>query len=159
MEIYVVRHGQTVVGREPKEIWDSYGPLGPPLNDESIQKSRKLQAQFRDLGIDVGTEPAAISQYLRTRQTAVAAGFKTIHENALLNEINTENPARSQQLIKQGQVPEEARVAAEVLLLRPLKERVWFTHGLVIAALLLVTGQNSSEDLEPPYAEIIKIQL
>ncbi len=159
MKIYLVRHGQTVVKREPKDIWDSYGPQGPPINKEAEAKARELHNQFASLGIDGAREPAAVSEYLRVRQTAECAGFKILRTDRLLNEINTNNPMLSRQLVKIGQVPPEAKAAAQQLLANPPAEKVWFTHGLVIAALLLETGQNTSQNLEPGFAEIIQFDI
>jgi hypothetical protein len=80
-------------------------------------------------------KPVAVSELLRTKQTAEIAGFKTININPLLNEVNTPDPVHTKELIKQKILPEEALAAAKALLSNPPKEGVWVTHGLVIAAL------------------------
>jgi len=158
MRIYLVRHGQTVVSRDKKEAWESYGLFGPPLSNAAIEKSHELSAHFGVLGIDVESEVAATSEYLRARQTAEYAGFTSV-ENPLLNEVKTTDSHQSRAMLKEGKVPEEAEAAARALLRDMPAERIWFTHGLIIAGLLYLTGQTKSQDLEPPFATIITIDV
>ncbi len=51
-----------------------------------------LRNAFIGLGIDLANERVAVSELLRTKQTAEHAGLKRLHTYSVLNEINTGVP-------------------------------------------------------------------
>jgi hypothetical protein len=76
-----------------------------------------------------------------------------------LNEVKTADPQHTQQLIEKRILPAEAIKVAEKLLANPPRERIWVTHGLVIAALLQELGKLEPDTFIPGFCEIIEIEL
>lgn len=84
--ILLVRHAKSVGGRHDRHL---YPKEGAPLDDKGFDDAAKLKSEFLDRGINLVTEPVAVSQLVRTRQTAEWAGLKNIKEYASLNEVNS----------------------------------------------------------------------
>lgn len=156
MKYLVIRHAKTDANRLTRAV---FGKSGAPINDEGKQQAKKLHDELIKLNIDPVTEPVVVSELLRTQQTAELAGFKKIEANPLLNEVNTADPKHTLELVAQGKLPEEAIVAARTILANPPKQRIWVTHGLVIAAILQLTGPVNAEELIPKHCEIAEIDI
>lgn len=77
----------------------------------------------------------------------------------MLNEVKTPDPQKTNELIAQGTIPEEARAAAQRILANPPKELIWVTHGQVIAALLEALGQADPHNRIPDFCEVRHIEL
>jgi len=139
MKYFVIRHAETDATRLNGHM---FGKEGAPLNDAGILTAKKLHDKLKTLGIDPADAKVAVSELLRTRQTALAAGFPkpNLVVNALLNEVNTGNPEATNVLVSQGKLPAKAIEAAQAIIDNPPKERVWVTHGLVLGALREVLG-------------------
>jgi len=133
-----------------------YGKQGAPLNDTGILRAKALRAELQQYGLGLDREPVAVSELLRTSQTAEQAGCKLLVVNPLLNEVNTGDPAKTNELISQGMVPKEAIVAARKLLAQPPAQKVWFTHGLVVAALL--RELHRTDKFVPDFCEIVEME-
>ena len=101
----------------------------------------------------------AVSDLSRTKQTAQYAGFKCIVVNPLLNEINTNNPQKTLELVAQNKVPKQATIMARKIINNPPKEKVWVTHGLVIAAIQVELGLLDFAKFIPDYCEIRSIDI
>jgi phosphohistidine phosphatase SixA len=147
----VVRHAQTDANRITRVL---YGKEGASINELGVSQAKKLASELSSYGIDPNTEPVAVSELKRTYQTATEAGFKNIVINPLLNEVMTNKPAKTQQLVKSQRVPEEALRVARALLANPPKEKFLITHGLVIAALAIELGVDYENNLIPRFCEI-----
>lgn len=65
--ILLVRHAKSVGGRHDRHL---YPKEGAPLDDKGFDDAAKLKSEFLDRGINLVTEPVAVSQLVRTRQTA-----------------------------------------------------------------------------------------
>ncbi|HEY4161390.1 MAG TPA: phosphoglycerate mutase family protein [Candidatus Saccharimonadales bacterium] len=136
-----------------------YDKAGGPIIEKGVAQAEGLGRLLALRGVDVTQEPVAVSEMLRTRQTAERAGFTDIRANPLLNEVNTADPQRTLTLVTEGKLPEEAIAAARAILANPPPENIWVTHGLPMAALLVELGLSDSEHFIPGNCEIRGIQL
>ncbi len=155
MKYFVVRHAQTDANRITRA---AFGVEGAPINDTGKEQAKSLKRILLEKGIDPETEPVAVSELLRARQTAEVAGFKRIFINGLLNEVNADNPEKTLDLISQAKVPEMAARAAQALIANPPSEQVWVTHGLLIAALESELGISNMDKFIPDYCEVREIE-
>lgn len=105
-------------------------------------------------------EAVATSQYRRTQQAARYAGFKTLHAYAGLNEVQHGVPLLElRSMLDNGQIPDTAMAAAESVLEHPPSEAVWFTHGLVIAAMSRLLGGYEERRLVPRFCEVREFEI
>lgn len=149
-KVIIIRHAKASGGRHDKHLFPKEGA---PLSDEGRKAILGLKDELERLGIDVANEPVAISELLRTRQTAELAGFKNIIEYASLNEIETGlGPEELAGVIAQKIIPEVASAAARKLLKYPPRENVWVTHGMLIAGIAEVLDIPSSKLYIPEMA-------
>lgn len=155
MKYLVIRHGKTDANRLTRAV---FGKAGAPLNDEGQVQAKKLKSKLKSIGID-DTTPVAVSELLRTHETATYAGLKNITINPLLNEVNTSDPQRTLDLVAEGKLPQEAIKAAEAIINNPPKEKVWVTHGLVVAAIQELLGRSDNESFIPDYCEVRTVDI
>lgn len=156
MKQYVVRHASTGVTRD---LRGKYGPAGPPLSDIGIQEAKRLQQALLKAGIDSTMESVAVSDYLRTQQTAELAGFKTLHINAKLEEIYTGIPnPELKAMLAERKLPPIVLERAQAILDNPPKEKVWITHGLVIMGLFGFLGFTADEFF-PVHAKVYEFDI
>jgi broad specificity phosphatase PhoE len=156
MRYILIRHGKTDANRLTRM---AFGKQGAPLNKLGISQAKNLRKRLHAYGFDLATEPVAASELLRTAQTAQHAGLQIITIYAALNEVKTPNPQHTQLLIEKKILPPEAIEAAKNLLANPPKERVWVTHGLVIAAIMHELGKLNPDVFIPGFCEIVEIDL
>jgi broad specificity phosphatase PhoE len=156
MRYTLIRHGKTDANRLTRA---AFGKQGAPLNMVGISQTKKLRKQLLNYGFDLATEPVAVSELLRTAQTAQYAGLQNVKAYSLLNEVKTPDPRHTQRLIEKKVLPAEATKAARKLLANPPKGRIWVTHGLIIAALLQELGKLERGTFIPGFCEIIEIDL
>lgn len=156
MRYFIIRHGKTDANRMTRA---AYGKQGAPLNDEGIQQATALRAALRKHGIDLAKEPVAVSELLRAQQTAQFAGLKNIAVNPALNEVNPPDPQKTTEELKRGILAPEAIAAARKVLANPPKEKIWVTHGLLIAAILSELKLADAHDWMPGFCEIREIEL
>lgn len=156
MKYLLVRHAQTDANRLTRA---SFGKRGAPLNKIGVESAKLLYDKLKKLGIDPSHEPVAVSELIRTRQTAEYAGFKQIVAYKLINEVGSTNPYKTQELISKGVIPDEAIESAKNILLNPPNERVWVTHGLIIAAIMNELAVSNPDKLIVDFCEITQISL
>ncbi|HEU4966843.1 MAG TPA: histidine phosphatase family protein [Candidatus Saccharimonadales bacterium] len=156
MKYLLIRHGKTDANRTTRA---AYGTQGAPLNDDGIQQAKALRWELLKHDIILSNEPAAVSELLRAKQTAEVAGLKNIHTNSLLNEVNTPDQQKTTEDIKKGILAPEAIAAAKKLLANPPKERIWVTHGQLIAAILAELKQADPDTFMPDFCEIRVVEL
>ncbi len=148
---FVIRHGETGVRRNDRKL---HGIHGPPLNNEGKIQAQRLHTEFVKLNIDPRYHPVAVSEFLRTKQTAEEAGFLLVTQYKILNEISTglkQNDLKK--FINDRQLPQIVLDKAKELLDRPPKEKIWITHGLVIMGLHQLLG-ISEKPFDPPKGTI-----
>jgi len=152
----LIRHGKTDADRLTRA---AFGKSGAPLSDAGKAQATKLKEELLSRSIDLDQELVVVSQLLRTIETARLAGFTNIEVNPLLNEVNTDNPQNTLNLVAQGLVPQEAIDAAKAIISNPPAAKIWVTHGLVIAAIQYVLGQVDPDHFVPNFCEVREIEL
>ncbi len=152
----LIRHGKTDASRTTRA---AFGKQGAPLNDEGTQQAKALRWELLKRNIILGNEPVAVSELLRARQTAEVAGLKNTVANSFLNEVNTLDPQKTTEDIKKGILAPEAIAAAKRLLANPPKEKIWVTHGQLIAAILAELKQTDPKKFMPDFCEIREVEL
>lgn len=156
MKRFVVRHGFTGVNRDQR---DAFGAQGPPLDELGRKQAVELNKALIQLGIDPNTEPVAISELLRTKQTAELAGFTNMQVRPVLNEVQTGlEPETLKEMLQKRDCPEAVLERARQLLANPPDERVWVAHGLLIIGLHEVLG-ISRDPYIPEFCEIIQLDI
>lgn len=154
MKYLLIRHANAGMSDKARL---AYGKAGPPIRDIKDANITKLHQQLIKLQVDFNNEPIAVSEMLRTKQTATVAGLAILNPYAILNEIDTGDIDNTLRLMALGEVPAEAIKAANTIINNPPKERIWVTHGLLIAALQLATKTSNPNHFEPDYCEISEI--
>lgn len=155
MKYLLIRHAKTDANRLTRV---AFGKEGAPINVFGEQQAQELRKKLIKIGIDTNKEVVAVSELLRTKQTAESAGFKHFSVNSVLNEVNTDNPQRTLELVAQAKLPEQAIVAAKAIVAKPPKEKIWVTHGLVIAAIQVELGLSDPQNFIPDYCEIREVE-
>jgi hypothetical protein len=157
VRIYVIRHGFSTANNRDNIGTMAFGAKNASLEDEGIdQAERGAEKLHNEYAIKPKVIPVAVSQLLRTRETAQVMGFRQIKPYALLNEVEHEMNGRALRiLLDGGGLPNAAIHAAKSLIDNPPSEKVWVTHGLIIAGLSRILGADQSfERLIPRFCEI-----
>lgn len=155
--VYIIRHGTSEGNRHNQA---SFGPEGGALNHQGIQEAKALRKELHSLSIDVQTEPAASSIMKRAYETALYAGFKQINKYTSLNEVGGDLPADAlDSMLETREAPPSAIAAARKLLSNPPPEKIWVTHGQLIAGIAYVLGIPSSTLFIPKMGTITRIEL
>ncbi|HKU18893.1 MAG TPA: phosphoglycerate mutase family protein [Candidatus Saccharimonadales bacterium] len=155
--VFVIRHAMPTGSRHNQA---AFGPQGGPLTEAGVQQAKSLTLRLQEFGIDVTTEPVATSFAKRAYETAKYAGFRRIQKYASLGEVGGDlSPAVLDALIAAKQVPPAAVAAAHALLAQPPQERVWVTHGQLIAGIAYVLRIPPTELFIPPMGSLTKLSL
>lgn len=153
--IIIIRHAKAEGGRHDRHLFPKEGA---PLIEDGREAASLLTRKLLALGVDPAHQPVAVSELIRTHQTAEAAGFKTIKVYSVLNEVNSDlTPAKLDALIGERIVPKQALSAAKRLLKSPPAENVWITHGMLIAGLAEELGMAKNTLYIPEMASAIEI--
>lgn len=155
MSILVIRHALSEANNRDNVGTMAFGAKDAPLmqkgREQAVQRAATLRSEF---GVNAATTPVAISRLLRTKETAQCLGFKQWTEYPLLDEVeHGMDGADLRALLDSGGLPRAALANAEALRQNPPSERVWVTHGLVIAGLCQLLGQTAYERLIPRFCE------
>ncbi|MEV6768734.1 phosphoglycerate mutase family protein [Nocardia sp. NPDC051030] len=159
MTVLVVRHGLSEANNRANVGTAAFGAADAPLMVLGHQQARAVGVRLRDrYGLAPDIE-VAVSTMLRTQQTARSAGFirQTVHP--ALDEVRLTDLAETRRAIDAEELPEAARAAAARVLERPPAQRVWFTHGLLIAALCAALDLPSASRFIPRFCEIRELPL
>lgn len=151
MKRLVIRHAQSEANRTTRP---AFGEAGAQLTKGGINQCFNLGVVLIAMGVDRKDEAVAVSEKIRTQQTARHVGFIWTEIYPILNEVSTNIPPLDLLVqLHKGQLPFEAIARAESILDDPPEERIWITHGLVIAGLREVLGMRS-EPLVPGFCEV-----
>lgn len=154
--ILLIRHAKSEGNRFDRHL---FGVKGAPLDKTGISQAEKLHSKLADTKTDF-TQTVAVSEMIRTQQTAETAGFLKTRSYKLLNEVHHGlSKDQLKVLLAEKRVPEQAITAAKKLLSNPPAEAVWFTHGMLIAAIAEVLNIPKSELYIPDMATISEITL
>ena len=160
MSILVIRHAISEANNRDNIGTLAFGaknaPLMKTLAPEQIRRCKK--ELWDTYAINTTRVAVATSELERTKETARGLGFRKLHPNALLNEVEH---GLEREVFKQmkhaRQLPPAAIKAAEAILANPPVEKVWVAHGLVIAGLCHVLRprlQHTFEHFIPRFCEI-----
>lgn len=170
--IYLARHAQSTVNAGELAFGNRLAPLTP----EGMGQVRYLRDKFLfSAGIvpERYRRPVLASEFVRTRDTAMATGFRQINQSALINESRLEEDVlRGMDVINRhrvtGWVPEETldRARTFISLVREggLEHEIFFTHGMFIASVLTELGDpnhqfNEKRGLIPLQASLTVVEL
>jgi phosphohistidine phosphatase SixA len=155
--VYIIRHGTTEGNRYNQA---SFGPEGGALTEQGIQEAQTLYGQLKGFGLDPFTEPVASSYMKRAYETAKYAGFKQINKYTSLNEVGGDLPPEVLgAMLESKEAPLSAIVSAQSILKQPPPEKVWVTHGQLIAGLAYALGIPPSVLFIPRMGSITKLNI
>jgi hypothetical protein len=126
---------------------------------QAADAAKDLTAAY---SVHIPGTPVAVSTMRRTGETALAMGFRLQTGYAQLSEVADHGMdlADLRKMLNAGELPDAAVTRAEMLLSSPMEERIWITHGLVIAGLCKVLGlQEDHERLVPRFCEIRELPI
>ncbi|MEO7617210.1 MAG: phosphoglycerate mutase family protein [Candidatus Saccharibacteria bacterium] len=159
--VYLVRHGLSEANNRDNIGTPAFASTGAPLMELGREHARKAGVELVQDWSHDPLMPVAVSELLRTQETAFEAGFVRQKTYPILNESYSEldYPAL-RQLLDDGDLPAAAFESARLLLADPPLEKVWFTHGLVIAGVCDILGiADQFDSLIPRFGEIRKIEI
>jgi len=160
MKVAIVRHGISEANNRNNVGTMAFANPNAPLMGLGRE-------QAKDLGVEMviargfsSDEPIAVSELVRVQETARLAGFYTTRAYPGLNEAVHGLPLDDlRTLLGKGELPPKAIVQAETLLNNPPEERIWISHGLVIAGLCQALGIYQDKRLIPAFCEIRELDL
>jgi broad specificity phosphatase PhoE len=158
MSVLVARHAFSEANNKQSL---AFGQVEARLTPEGRAQAKNLGQCFtRICGIDLTAIPVAVSELLRSEETAIEAGFRVRITNPLLNEVASGLREEEYKHAKETRtLPEAAREAAVRLLESPPAESVWIAHGLLIAGLCDVLQVAQDRSFIPKFCEIRELPL
>ncbi len=145
-EILLIRHAQSEAnvlvagGGQATAVGHSMSPLTPRGVKQSLQLAATLESDYGIVPSEYDRAVAA-SEFLRPLQTAEYAGFKAIHTQPLLNELDVPdeyipNRGTIKKHAAERWIPDNQGRVQEFLTRvrdKDLDYQIYFTHGLFIA--------------------------
>lgn len=162
MNILVGRHALSEGNNRENLGTPLFGHPDAPLMELGRGQSQDMGRAFLEkYGIMPANTPVAVSNMLRSQETAQYAGFAQLVQYVQLNEVDTElDNTILHQWISEKRHTEIALKAARLILENPPKESVWITHGLVIASLCeILKVSDQFENFLPTFCEIRELQI
>jgi hypothetical protein len=162
MSKLLCRHSLSEANNRNNYGTPAFGHADAPLMPEGRLIAQNMGDEFEaQHGIIPATTAAAVSKMLRAQETAREAGFVNLSEYAILNEVDTQLPhPELKDAIANRRHTSVALKAAELILENSPEERVWITHGLIIASLCEVLGVSSQfEHFVPRFCEIRELPI
>ncbi len=157
MSIHAIRHGLSEANNRNNIGTLAFAAKDAPLMEKGREQAREQALVLRaEHGINPVLTPVAVSELLRTQETAREMGFVSHRQDPLLNEVEHDMEGSAlRQLLDSGGLPAAALRTAETLLEQRPQESVWVTHGLVIAGLCEVLGiAGQFERLIPRFCDV-----
>ncbi len=163
MATLAIRHGLSHANNRENYGTPAFGNPNAGLMDEGILQAKNLSPiLIQDYTIDINNTTVAVSEMRRTWETANFVGFHMLRPYESLNEITSNLTFKEINQIKASrQLPRIALRAAEDVLNNPPEEKIWFTHGLLIASMCKVLDiyQDPDDRLIPRFCEIRELPL
>jgi len=161
MSKLVARHGLSDANNRELYGTPAFGnpeaPLMPKGREQAMELGRLLTVRF---GIQVATEPVAVTMMRRTQETAVVAGFRKL---SIYPELNEEKGGLSDEEVQEALAsrrPPEATInAARAVIENPPVETVWITHAFLIAAICQELGVYNNDRFTPRFCEVRELPL
>lgn len=155
MKYLVIRHAKTDASNQTRA---AFGKAGAPLSEIGRNQAKELGERLKSLGVDYDM-PVAVSELIRTHETANAAGFADLHVTPLLNEVAITDPVQVREFVEEKKLPQAALDAAKAIIKNPPQEKIWVTHGPVIAAIQELLGRGENVSFIPDYCEVREIEI
>lgn len=154
--VLIIRHGLSEANNHENFGTPAFGnPDADLMPDGRLQAERLGRLLAADYGINQLLEPVAVSSMRRTRETAIAAGFRRLR---IFPELNEEKGGLSDAEIAlclvERRPPQATTEAARLALENPPSERIWFSHGLLIATICQELGVYQDARFTPKFCEI-----
>ena len=162
MKILVGRHALSEGNNRDNNGTLLFGHPAAPLMELGRGQSQEMGRAFLDTyGVKPATTPIAVSNMLRSQETARYAGFNHLVQYEQLDEVDTElDYSILKQWINEKRHTDIALKAARLILENPPKESVWITHGLVISAMCEILDVTYKFDnFLPKFCEIRELQI
>lgn len=162
MSKLVIRHSLSEANNRHNYGRPAFGHPDAPLMSEGRLIAQRMGLTLQDTHrVIPDTTPVAVSNMLRAQETAREAGFVQLNPYEILNEVDTRLPhPELRAMIDSRQHTDVALRAAKLILENPPEERVWVTHGLVIASLCEVIGvARKFEHFVPKFCEIRELPI
>lgn len=161
MSILVIRHGLSEANNR-----ENYGTPAFGNPEASLMPAGREQASVlgellvSDFGIELESEPVAVSMMRRTQETAIVAGFIKLHLYSELNEEKGNMTDAETRTALQARRPPAATIAAAKQLIEcPPEEKIWVTHALLIATICQELGVYQDERFTPKFCEVRELPL
>lgn len=162
--ILVIRHGRSTANEPgvPSGMTAeglAFANRFAELDDKGKRECNELAAILpTEHGVDAYNTHVAMSEFVRTHQTAMLLGFRgdlaTPYRE--LNEVDHGMALETLRvMLRQNQIPPIALRTAETTLQRAPSESIWVSHGLLIAGMCAVLGiTNRYERPVPRQCEV-----
>jgi phosphohistidine phosphatase SixA len=161
MSILVVRHGLSEANNRENYGTPAFGNPDAGLMPKGEDQARNLgDLLVRDFGVDLTTEPVAVSELRRTQETAQYAGFQNLVIYKALNEEKgglTDKEVLDYLVNRRS--PDATIRAVRALIDNPPVERIWFTHAFVIATLCNELGVYGNARFTPRFCEVRELPI
>lgn len=157
MNTLAIRHGLSTANDRKNYGTPAFGSPDATLMSEGIRQATNLNSVLtQNYMIDPANTTVAVSKMRRTWETANFAGFHTLRPYESLNEATRNLTLEEIAHIRATrELPRIALQAAENLLNNPPEEKIWFSHGLLIASMCKVLDiHQDKENFIPRFCEI-----
>jgi broad specificity phosphatase PhoE len=154
MERQFIRHGET----DGEVDGIAIGPHNFPLNKNGhIQAVHIRPKLLLEDGLDPTSMPIAVSERLRTWQTAKHIGSEIINNYAILNPFTDLTPQQRIEFRETGILPDHVLEQGQNLLDNFPQEQIIVTHGLPITAICKLLGVYQEQ--RHPYPDFCEIRV
>jgi hypothetical protein len=161
MSVLVIRHGLSEANNRDNIGTLAFASKDAPLMELGREQARNLNIVLSiEYGIDVIDTPVATSELRRAQETAERAGFRKMLIYPALNEVAHGIALQGlREMLDQKQLPGVALEAARVILEEPPAQRIWVTHGLIIAGLCQMLDVAREARFIPRFCEIRELPI
>jgi phosphohistidine phosphatase SixA len=161
MNRIVIRHALSEANNRENYGTPAFGNPEAPLMKRGREQASTIGEFISDnYGINLASEPVAVSMMRRTQETAIVAGFRKLSLYPELNEEKGGMTDEETRIALDTRRPPEATIAAARLLLeQPPEEMVWVTHALLIATMCQELGVYQDYRFTPKFTEIRELHI
>ena len=161
MSKLVIRHGLSGANDKERYGTPAFGNPQASLMHAGVEQATQLGEFLTEkFGIVVQDEPVAVSEMLRTQETAIFAGFRIL---TIYPELNEEKGGLSDAAVRKAlntrHSPEAVIRAARLIIENPPTENVLITHAFVIATICKELGVYGSLRFHPKFCEVRELPL
>lgn len=161
MSVLVARHGLSEANNRKNYGTPAFGNPEAGLMPKGRRQASELGGILAvKYGIELASEPVAVSMMRRTHETAIAAGFRKLSLYPELNEEKGGLPdAEIVHALETRRPPAATIAAARNIIENPPAEKVWIAHALLIATICQELGVYQNERFTPKFCELRELPL